>query len=165
MQKALVIHPERCTGCRICELRCAYHHTAESNPSRSRIRVVKWEDQGLNFPSSCQQCQRCTVIDPCPVNAISRDVRTGAVIIDAKLCIGCRRCLLECVFGAPSIDPATRVAINCNLCNGFPKCAEHCPTNAIEYLPADEEGFERKKEALTKTSDMVKLALSIEKRE
>jgi len=164
MEKVLVIYPERCTGCRICELRCAYHHTAESNPSRSRIRVIKWEDAGLNVPATCQQCQRCTVIDPCPVDAISRDVKTGAVLIDPKLCIGCRRCLLECVFGAPSMDPAAKVAVNCNLCNGFPKCAEHCPTHAIEYIPADEEGFARKRETLKNTSEMVRLVLPGEKK-
>ena len=159
MDKVLVIHPDRCTGCRICEMRCAYHHYAEANPSRSRVRIVKWELHGLNVPSMCQQCQRCTIIDPCPVDAITRDVKTGAVIINPKLCIGCRRCLSECVFGAPTMDPGAKVAINCNLCNGYPKCVEYCPVNAIEYLPADQEGFERKKDALTKTSDLVKQAL------
>jgi Fe-S-cluster-containing hydrogenase component 2 len=156
----LVVYPERCTGCRICELRCAYHHTAEANPARSRVRVLKWEDEGLNIPTTCYQCLRCTIIDPCPVDAISRNLKTGAVVINKELCIGCRVCLFECPFGAPSMDPVNNVAINCDLCNGYPKCVERCPTHAIEYIPADKESAARKREALTRTSEYMKMAVA-----
>ncbi|MEM2998011.1 MAG: 4Fe-4S dicluster domain-containing protein, partial [Thermoproteota archaeon] len=133
MKKVLVTYPDRCTGCRICELRCAYHHTSEANPARSRIKVLKWEDKGLNVPLTCHQCLKCTIIDPCPVKAISRNPKTNAVVINRELCIGCRVCPFECPFGAPSMDPVANVAVNCDLCNGYPKCAEWCPVQAIEY--------------------------------
>jgi Fe-S-cluster-containing hydrogenase component 2 len=162
LKKVLVTYPDRCTGCRICELRCAYHHTSEANPARSRIKVLKWEDKGLNVPLTCHQCLKCTVIEPCPVNAISRNPKTNAVVINRELCIGCRICLFECPFGAPSIDPIGKVAVNCDLCNGYPKCVEWCPTQAIEYIPADKESLIRKRESLKTASEYVKMVVGEE---
>jgi len=57
MSKVLAINYEKCTGCRLCELVCAVKHDGVSNPERSRIKVMKWESQGLYIPMSCQQCQ------------------------------------------------------------------------------------------------------------
>jgi len=37
MAKTLVIHPERCTACRACELARSMEHHGEFNPSRCRI--------------------------------------------------------------------------------------------------------------------------------
>jgi len=47
MGKVLVINYEKCTGCRLCELVCAVMHDGISNPTRSRINVMKWESEGL----------------------------------------------------------------------------------------------------------------------
>ena len=43
MGKVLAINPEKCTGCRLCELVCSVFHDGVSNASRSRIKVMKWE--------------------------------------------------------------------------------------------------------------------------
>jgi hypothetical protein len=47
MAKTLVIHPERCTACRACELACSMKHHGEFNPSRSRIQVNVFLDDAL----------------------------------------------------------------------------------------------------------------------
>ena len=57
MGKVLQINLEKCTGCRLCELVCSVFHDGASNAARSRIKVVKWEQEGLYIPMSCQQCQ------------------------------------------------------------------------------------------------------------
>ena len=43
MGKVLAISPEKCTGCRLCELVCSVFHDGVSNASRSRIKIMKWE--------------------------------------------------------------------------------------------------------------------------
>ena len=55
MAKALYIDYEKCTGCRLCELVCAVKHYGISNPARARIKVMKWEQEGVYVPMSCQQ--------------------------------------------------------------------------------------------------------------
>jgi len=49
-EKVLVVDQQKCTGCRLCELVCSVFHTGTSNPSRSRVKVVKWEDVGFYLP-------------------------------------------------------------------------------------------------------------------
>ena len=102
--KALMINDEKCTGCRLCELVCSVMHDGISNPSRSRIKVIKWEAEGLYIPMSCQQCQDAPCMNVCPVKAISRDEDLARVIVDYDVCIGCRACVSACAFGAMSFN-------------------------------------------------------------
>ena len=56
MAETLVIHPERCTACRACELACSMKHRGEFNPSRSRIQVNVFLEDALYIPTACTQC-------------------------------------------------------------------------------------------------------------
>ena len=67
MSKVLYVDHQKCTGCQLCELVCAVSHDGKSNPARSRIRVVKWEAEGLYIPMTCQQCQDAPCLNVCPV--------------------------------------------------------------------------------------------------
>ena len=100
MDKVLSINYEKCTGCRQCELICSVSHEGVSNPSKSRINVIKWEHEGLYVPMSCQQCQDAPCVAICPVKALSRDKELDYVTHDADTCIGCRSCVAVCPFGA-----------------------------------------------------------------
>ena len=104
MEKVLKIDYQKCTGCRLCELVCSVSHHGVSNPARSRIKVVKWEAEGLYVPVTCQQCEDAPCISVCPVKATYRDGETGCVTIDYDICIGCRSCVTVCPFGARSYD-------------------------------------------------------------
>jgi Fe-S-cluster-containing hydrogenase component 2 len=70
MGKVLAISPEKCTGCRLCELVCSVFHDGVSNASRSRIKIMKWEAEGLYIPMSCQQCQDPQCVRFCEVKAV-----------------------------------------------------------------------------------------------
>ena len=102
--KALMINDEKCTGCRLCELVCSVMHDGISNPSRSRIKVIKWEAEGLYIPMSCQQCQDAPCMNVSPVKAISRDEDLARVMVDYDVCIGCRACVSACPFGVMSFN-------------------------------------------------------------
>ena len=53
MDKVLTVDFEKCTGCRLCEQVCTVMHDGVSNPARSRIKVVKWEDEGQYTDPKC----------------------------------------------------------------------------------------------------------------
>jgi carbon-monoxide dehydrogenase iron sulfur subunit len=99
-QKILKVDFEKCTGCRLCELVCAVKHHNVSNPARSRIRIIKWESEGIYVPMVCQQCEDAPCVAACPAKALSRNPETGRVELDYDKCIGCRTCVSVCPFGA-----------------------------------------------------------------
>jgi carbon-monoxide dehydrogenase iron sulfur subunit len=152
MGKVLMVNYEKCTGCRLCELVCSVVHQGVSNPSRSRIKVVKWEAEGLYIPMSCQQCQDAPCMNVCPVKAISRDQPLDFVKVDYDICIGCRACVSACPFGAMSFDVVDRQVIKCDLCDGDPQCVRFCEVKALEYIDADSVSVLKKRDAAHRLS-------------
>ena len=135
--RALEIHPEKCTGCRQCELACSWVQAGAFQPSRSVIRVHVFDEQASFAPYACFQCQEAWCMHACPVNAIDVDEGTGAKIVLDPVCVGCKLCVIACPFGTIFFDPATEVAAKCDLCAGDPACARACPTDAIAFREAD----------------------------
>ncbi|MFQ5711821.1 MAG: 4Fe-4S dicluster domain-containing protein [Candidatus Geothermarchaeales archaeon] len=133
-QKAVDVYPDRCSGCRICELICSFHHEREFNITYSRIRILKNDRMGIDFPILCFQCEKAPCIDVCPVGAISSDRETGAISIDEDRCIVCRGCLIVCPYGALSLHTKRRTMIACDLCGGEPLCVEWCPNDALKFV-------------------------------
>ncbi len=152
MAKVLQINYQKCTGCRLCELVCAVVHDGKSNPARSRIKVMKWEAEGLYIPMSCQQCQDAPCMNACPVKAIYRDEELGRVMVDYDVCIGCRTCVAVCPFGAMSFNTKDKQVFKCDFCDGEPQCARFCLEHAIEYVEADEISILKKRDAAERLS-------------
>ncbi len=87
MEMVLDVDIEKCVGCRTCEVACSLKNTGTVNPTRSRIRIVRYEKQGEfhNFiPMVCQQCSTPLCLEACPVNAISRDLERAHVKADIR---------------------------------------------------------------------------------
>jgi len=152
MAKALYIDYQKCTGCRTCELVCAVQHDGCSNPARSRIKVVKWEAQGLYIPMSCQQCQDAPCLNICPVKAISKDDRMGRVMVDYDTCIGCRSCVAICPFGAMNYNVIDKMVFKCDLCDGDPQCVRFCDVKAVDLIEADDVSILKTRSAAEKIS-------------
>jgi len=161
MAKVLMISYEKCTGCRLCELICSVVHEGVSNPSRSRIKVMKWESEGLYVPISCQQCEDAPCMNVCPVKAISRDENLDYIKIDYDICIGCRACVSACPFGAMSFDVIGRKVVKCDLCDGDPQCVRFCEIKALEYVDADRVSVVKKKDAAYRLSVAEKEAAAL----
>jgi carbon-monoxide dehydrogenase iron sulfur subunit len=142
MEKALVLHPERCTGCHACEMVCSLVHDNESNLSLSRIGIMKTNGGGTNenIPIVCQQCHDPICADVCVMGAISRNEETGALAVNEDLCVGCKTCVIACPLGGVLYHYIKGCAMKCDLCGGDPECVKACLYNAIEYLPMDEWG-------------------------
>lgn len=123
--KKLAVVPNLCIGCRECELMCSLRHNGSFNPALARIRVEYDADQNCYDPVICMHCDEPACADACPVEAMSRDEATGAVVIDDELCTQCYECVEACPYGAISVAPDAAV-LKCDLCGGAPACVRFC---------------------------------------
>ena len=127
-------------------------HDGVVNPERSRIKIMKWEAEGLYVPMSCQQCQDAPCMNVCPVKAISQDEELGRIMVDYDICIGCRACVAVCPFGAMNFNVKDKRVFKCDLCDGEPQCVRFCDVQAIEYIEADSVATDKKRDAAERLS-------------
>ncbi|RMF86320.1 MAG: 4Fe-4S dicluster domain-containing protein [Nitrospinota bacterium] len=132
--KQLVIHPERCTACRMCELACSMEHEGVFDPSRSRIQVEIFLDEAFYLPMACYHCDDYPCGQVCPTEAIVKDRETGWITVIDEKCIGCKMCMQACPFGVMGYATTVGVAQNCDLCEGDPECVKFCAPQALEFL-------------------------------
>ena len=150
MAKLLLIDPEKCTGCRTCEVVCSLSHEQRCNPAESRISIVKYHDAGIAIPMTCQNCQEPVCAAVCPTNALRPDSEMGRVVIDYELCIGCKLCVAACPIGGMGLDARGQRVIKCDLCDGDPVCVKFCETGALKYLEVASLGLAKRREAAQK---------------
>jgi uncharacterized repeat protein (TIGR04076 family) len=126
------VDPEACTGCRACETVCAFIHTKSFNGEKARIKINKDEIEGEDIPYVCRQCGDAPCVKACPVNALSRDPNTNAILVDEAACIGCYKCAKACPFDAITFTE-NDTALICDLCEGEIECVKRCPTEALKF--------------------------------
>lgn len=141
--KILTADPQKCTGCRTCEVACSVKHVQVSNPVRARIRVVNWKASEQFLPVSCQHCEDAPCQEACPREAISREAGLERVVIDYSKCVGCRTCFYACPFGAMKFDADRGRPFKCNLCDGQPLCVELCEDNALAFTVPSAVTYQR----------------------
>ena len=107
MQKSLVIYPDKCTGCLLCELACSYEGEGVFNPAKSRIKVFNFHQQGRFVPYTCTQCAEALCLHACPVDAITVDVANGAKAVADDPCVGCAVCTSALPFGSVTHHQST----------------------------------------------------------
>jgi len=135
----------KCTGCRCCEIACSLFHEDWIWPEASRIRVFM-PYPGVEVPHLCAQCDDYPCVKSCPVDALSVDENTTAVLVDRDKCISCSRCIDACPGNVPFLHPKDNKATICNLCDGDPECTKVCTEAKYDaiYVVEEEQSVHRK---------------------
>jgi len=165
MKNRLMVDAEVCTGCRLCEFFCSLTKFGEVNPYKTRLRLFREEpnapipDDSKNrvpvcVPLVCQHCTKAPCLEACPVQAISVDATTGAVILDEQKCIGCKACAEACPFHAIFETPEGQI-IKCDLCGGDPECAKHCSTKALTFTSVGQAFSEARQQRAEKLAPKI----------
>ncbi|MFQ5811660.1 MAG: 4Fe-4S dicluster domain-containing protein [Anaerolineae bacterium] len=152
--KTVFVNPERCIGCKQCQIACAVEHSQSKNlyqavsetpTPRPRILVAPGLYLNTSFPNKCRHCDPAPCKAVCPTGAISRDADLDIVVVDGYKCIACAMCAMVCPFDvltyypSPSVELGKPVALKCDHCierqrrGEIPACVEACKTGALEF--------------------------------
>ncbi|HOG47880.1 MAG TPA: 4Fe-4S dicluster domain-containing protein [Anaerolineae bacterium] len=152
--KTVFVNPERCIGCKQCEMACAVEHSQskslqqavlETPTPRKRIHVAPGLYLNSSFPNKCRHCDPAPCRAVCPTGAIWRDGGQGTIVFDGNKCIACAMCAMVCPFDvivfhpAPALLRERAVALKCDHCpdrvaaGRLPACVEACKVGALEF--------------------------------
>ena len=124
---------DRCMACLSCERACLFHKSEHRAGSTANIFVNVDMERRQIFTGTCLQCEIAFCMAVCPVEAITRDPLTEAVVVDPETCIGCRMCVVACPLGYINLDDTLHRATKCDLCGGEPKCVQMCMARALHF--------------------------------
>lgn len=153
--KYLNIDVNKCSGCRMCELACSFVKEKKIIPNVARINVVADFEKGLSTPVVCMQCEDAPCLNICPTKALSRNLATGAIVVSAEKCIGCKLCTTVCPYGAIVFVPEKKYVVKCDLCDGEPTCVKFCCTGALTYDEPVKSKMSKKREIAEKVISTV----------
>ena len=176
--KTVFVHPERCIGCKQCEVACAVAHSQTKNlflsvfetpAPKPRIHAEPGLVLNTAFPNKCRHCNPAPCMAVCPTSAIYRaDDFPEIVLVDERKCIACGMCAMVCPFdvitfyASPAAPEKAAVAIKCNHCIGrqrqgqIPACVEACKVEALQFGEINE----LVKSARTRYSEVVSVAVA-----
>lgn len=152
--KHIIVDVSKCNGCYNCQIACKDEHCgndwspyAKPQPDIGQFWMKLNETVRGNTPQvkvsyvpvMCQHCEDAPCKAACPTDAIYvRD--DGLVVIDPKLCSGCRNCVDACPYGVIYFNEDLNLAQKCTGCahlldKGWevPRCVDACPTEALTF--------------------------------
>lgn len=145
--KVLITDPQKCTGCRQCQIACALSRFGVSNPIKSRIRIFPVIGHARFLPVVCQHCEDAPCMTACPREAIHREIETNRIMVDYEICISCKMCVAACPFGAIAFDTGGQRVFKCDFCGGDPQCVPFCYPQALRFEEPDRGPYSRIREA------------------
>jgi len=155
------VRPERCMGCRSCEIACAVQHSRsktlfgairEEPLPQKRIFVEAAEK--IRMPVFCRHCDDAPCLAACITGCLYRDEK-GFVRRKIERCIGCWSCIMACPFGVIIRDRRKRTAVKCDRCHELdvPACVAACPTRALVLVDVDALPKEKRRQVVLREAE------------
>jgi tetrathionate reductase subunit B len=144
----LIIDLNECMGCRACEKACNQRNQLPED--KSFIHLLA-RDEGPDrwfLPIQCQHCGKAPCEQVCPVGA-TYNHPSGVVLVNEKLCVGCKYCAVACPYGARIYDEHAGIVSKCWLCldwvlgGGQPACVQACLRGARIFGRRDDTQIAR----------------------
>jgi carbon-monoxide dehydrogenase iron sulfur subunit len=129
-------------------------------PEASRVRVFM-PFPGLEVPHLCAQCDDYPCVESCPVDALSIDEDTTAVLVDREKCISCGACIKACPGTVPYLSPKDNKANICDLCGGDPECVKVCQEAGYNALKLVHERINKGRKLFSRHPKEVAKALAV----
>ncbi len=156
-KKVFVIDTTKCNGCHNCQIVCKDEHVANdwtpiAKPQpeigqfwievKEKVRGTVPKVKVAYRPHLCMHCDKAPCIEACPVEAALYKREDGLVIVDPVKCTGCRACVDACPYeDVIWFNEDLNIAQKCTGCahlldDGWvePRCADACPTLAIQLM-------------------------------
>jgi Fe-S-cluster-containing dehydrogenase component len=144
---ALIIDTTKCTGCGACVEACNQRNELPEDLSYIHPIIEGEEANRWFLMVQCQHCANPPCATVCPTDATYvRD--DGVVIVNQKLCVGCKYCVAACPYQARIFNEELGVADKCWLCldwvlaGGVPACVQACVPGARIFGRADDPSSE-----------------------
>ncbi len=152
----IFVRPERCTGCKSCEIACAVQHSKgktlfsaiSESPSPMKRLFVEAGDT-VRMPVTCRHCEDAQCLNACISGCLYRDEKSF-VRRKKERCIGCWSCIMACPFGVITRDENKHIAVKCDRCHKLdvPACVSACPTRALVLAEVNDFSKEKRKRAV-----------------
>lgn len=141
----IYVQPDRCTGCKSCEIACAVQHSqtktlfgALTEEPAPQNRLFAEAADGVKMPVLCRHCEDAPCVNACITGCLYWD-ENGYVRRKKARCIGCWSCIMVCPFGVITRDEVKHIAVKCDRCHKLdvPACVNACPTKALSLVEID----------------------------
>jgi Fe-S-cluster-containing dehydrogenase component len=116
---------------------------------------------GLEVPHLCAQCDDYPCVKACPVEAITIDEDTTAVLVDREKCTSCGACINACPGKIPFLHPSDDKATICDLCGGEPECVKVCHEARYDALRVVEEEMDENRKLFSRHPVDVAMDLAV----
>lgn len=121
---------KNCIACKACETACKQEYNLPVGVRRRRVIIQEGETAAgvpiaRHISMACNHCTNPACVAACPVTRIYKDANTGLVLLKPNTkddpasgvdCVGCKRCISACPYGAMVWDPVAKTSDKCTGC-------------------------------------------------